>query len=65
MCGEAADETGAETQEARRGGSRVCPIFQDFSLAAFRFYKILDLSEILTEAEAQIVDDGWGKPQPD
>ena len=30
MCGEATDETGAETQEARGGGSRVCPIFQDF-----------------------------------
>ena len=58
MCGEAADETGAETQEARGGGGRVCPIFRDFSPAVFRFYEILDLSEILPEAEAQIVEDG-------
>ena len=62
MCGEAADETGAETQEARGGGSRVCPIFQDslFSgfFTVFRFYKIFDLPEILPEAEAQTVDDG-------
>ena len=41
VCGEAADETGAETQEARGGGSRVCPNFQDSLF--FRIFHLLFL----------------------